>query len=517
MISRTLFIFLHLVTVAITPSSMATLAADSRPPNVIFIIADDLGYGELGSYGQQRIHTPHLDQMAAEGMRFTQMYSGNAVCAPSRSVLMTGKHPGHTYVRDNRQWSKARLMPKLGRPEFEGQEPLPSEVFTLVEAMKGNGYTTGGFSKWGLGGPTSTGEPLKQGFDRWFGYNCQAVAHNFYPTYLWDNDRTISLNNPPFSAHDSLKPEEDPKNPQSYTRFQGKEYAPDLINEAALDFARKHKDRPFFLYWPTTAPHVALQVPDDSLHEYVGKWNDPPYPGGKGYIPHFSLLSAYAAMITRMDRDIGQMVKLISELGLERDTMFVFTSDNGALCGTHQGLASTDCAFFQSCGPLRDGKGSYYEGGIRVPCIVKWKGVIKPQSVSHRVCGFEDWFPTLLDLTGKPTLAQDLDGISFAPTLRGETQPEREFLYREFPSYGGQQVVRSGKWKMVRQDLNPKANAKKKGKVTAPRLELYDLKNDIGETKDLAGEHPEIVERLLAIAKREHQPSTVFPFPALDL
>ena len=254
MTSRTLYTLFHFVTVAITACSAPSLAADSRPPNVIFIIADDLGYGELGSYGQQKIRTPHLDEMAAEGMRFTQMYSGNAVCAPSRCVLMTGKHPGHTHVRDNRQWSKARSLPKLGKLEFEGQEPLPDEVMTLAEAMKGQGYTTGGFGKWGLGGPTSTGEPLKQGFDRWFGYNCQAVAHNFYPTYLWDNDSPISLNNPPFSAHDSLKPDEDPGDPKSYARFQGKDYAPDLINEAALNFARKNKDRPFFLYWPTTRP-----------------------------------------------------------------------------------------------------------------------------------------------------------------------------------------------------------------------------------------------------------------------
>lgn len=489
--------------------------ASDRPPNVVFILADDLGYGDIGCYGQTKIRTPNLDRMAAEGIRFTQLYSGNAVCAPSRCVLMTGKHPGHAYIRDNRQWEKAKGLSKMGKPEFEGQEPLPDEETLLPELLKARGYTTGGFGKWGLGGPGSTGEPMKQGFDRWFGFNCQGVAHNFYPTYLWDNQTAIPLNNPPFSSHDQLKPDEDPNDPKSYARFQGKDYASDRIAEQALKFAQDNKDRPFFLYWPTTAPHVALQVPDDSLQEYLGQWDDPPYPGGRGYTPHFKPKAAYAAMITRTDRDVGRMMALIKELGLDEQTIFVFTSDNGPLNGTHQGLAGTDAAFFNSAGGLRDGKGTLYEGGIRVPGIVRWAGTVKPGQVSERIVGFEDWLPTFLELAGAADATpKDVDGVSFAPTLRGESQKERPFLYREFPSYGGQQMIRSGKWKLVKTGLGGRGNAKKK--AAESKTELFDLERDRNETQDLAAQNPEVVARLEALMNANRTPSTVFPFAALD-
>lgn len=355
---------LHLLLAAVALfSSAAPLTA--RPPNVIFILADDLGPGDLGAYGQTKIKTPNLDRMAAEGMKLTQHYCGNAVCAPSRSVLMTGMHPGHTYIRDNRGMADNKVKSKGGIPTTEGQHPIPDEAATMAEVMRSLGYATGGFGKWGLGGPDSTGAPLKQGFQRWFGYNCQSVAHNFYPVYLWDNDKTIPLKNPDFPAHDTFKPGEDPTNEASYKRFQGSEYSADLIAEQARAFVRQHKDEPFFLYWPTTVPHVALQVPDDSLAEYAGLWDDPPYTGGKGYIPHFKPKAAYAAMITRMDREIGSVMKLVSDLGLDEDTLFVFVSDNGPLNGTHAKLAGTDCVFFNSNQGLRDGKGTLYEGGIR--------------------------------------------------------------------------------------------------------------------------------------------------------
>ena len=486
--------------------------AEARTPNVVFIIADDLGYGDLGCYGQEKIRTPSVDRMAAEGMRFTQHYCGSPVCAPSRSVLMTGQHPGHTFIRSNRGMPGGKMV--NGRPEREGQFPIPAETVTLAEVMKGIGYVTGGFGKWGLGGPESTGAPLKQGFDRWFGYNCQAVAHNFYPTYLWDDDKVIALDNPEFPAHDRLKPGDEPDDPASYELFQGKEYSADLIGEQALEFIRANREDPFFLYWPTTVPHLALQVPDDSLEEYVGKWDDPPYPGGKGYLPHFKPKAAYAAMITRMDRDIGRAMDLVAELGLDEETIFVFTSDNGPLHGTHEGLGGTDSLFFNSHGGLRDGKGAIYEGGVRVPCVVRWKGKVKAGTVSDRVTGFEDWMPTLVELAGgdlKKEVPEGTDGISFAPTLLGKEQPARDFLYREFAGYEGQQAAWSGDWKAVRRNLSPG-----KGKEPVVKTELYHLKIDATESTDVAKEHPEVLAELEKIMEREHVTSPHFPIQALD-
>ncbi len=482
----------------IAPSSSA---AEPKRPNIVFILADDLGYGDLGCYGQTKIHTPNIDRMAAEGMRFTQHYSGNAVCAPSRCVLMTGRHPGHAYVRNNREYKP------------EGQEPLPAETVTLPRLLKSGGYVTGGFGKWGLGGPGSSGDPLKQGIDRWFGYNCQGVAHNYFPTYLWDDERKLTLSNSAFPSHDTFKPEENPDDPKSYARFQGGQYSADLIAEEARKFIREHKDQPFFCYFPTTVPHLALQVPEDSLKEYVGQWDDPPYKGGNGYLPHFAPRAAYAAMITRMDREVGRIMELVRELGLDENTIFVFSSDNGPLNGEHQGLAGTDGAFFNSNGGLRNGKGTLYEGGIRLPGIVRWKGTIKPGTESDRVTGFEDWMPTLLELAGmKEKTPANTDGISFAPTLRGEQQPERPFLYREFPAYGGQQCIRVGNWKVIRRNLLPT----KKTIAQVPTLELFDLATDSREEHDVAAAHPDIVARLTQLMKEQHTPSKEFPFVALD-
>ena len=509
---NTRFLLPRLFLLLLALLTAAVCAADERKPNIVFILADDLGYGDIGAFGQKLIHTPHLDRMAAEGMRLTQHYAGNAVCAPSRCVLMTGKHPGHAFIRDNRAADNARGWSGSGKPDFEGQLPIPDDELTMAELFQAQGYVTGGFGKWGLGGPGSTGEPLKQGFDRWFGYNCQAVAHNFFPTYLWDNDRTIDLKNLPFSAHDTFRPGEDPSRAESYRRFQGSEYSADLIAEQALQFARDNKDRPFFLYWPTTVPHVALQVPNDSLTEYLGRWDDPPYRGGKGYLPHFKPKAAYAAMISRMDRQVGRMMSLVKELGLDEHTIFVFSSDNGPLNGTHQGLAGTDCQFFNSAGGLRDGKGTVYEGGIRVPTIVRWTGHVKPGSASNLVSGFEDWIPTLLELiAAKQAVPADIDGISLATALSGEPQRERMFLYREFPGYGGQQMVRMGDWKGVRQSLIPK-----KGEAAKLAIELYNLRTDVAETSNVAGQHPDIVAKIEKIMREQHVRSAEFPFAALD-
>jgi arylsulfatase A len=490
-------------------------AAFSRQPNVILILADDLGRGDLGCYGQKIIRTPNLDRLAAEGVKLADHYTGNAVCAPSRCVLMSGMHPGHAAVRDNRGMADNHVKKTGGIPTTEGQHPIPESLTIMPEVFKAAGYTTGGFGKWGLGGPKSSGDPLKQGFDRWFGYNCQSVAHNFYPIYLWDNDRVVHLQNPDFPSHDAFKPEEDPSKAESYKRFQGTEYSADLIAEQALKFARENRDKPFFLYWPTTVPHLSLQVPDDSLAEYAGQFEDPPYTGGKGYIPHFKPRAAYAAMVTRMDREIGRMMTLIDELGLTQDTLFIFISDNGSLNGTLQGLGGVDPAFFNSSSSLRDGKGTLYEGGIRSPGIARWKVHLPAGITSTQLSGFEDWLPTLLDLCGisgqTPT---GLDGVSFASALRGEAAAKgREFIYREFPGYGGQQCLRMGPWKYIRTGLLSKSGGKKTFKKAE---ELYDLSKDPAETQNVIEQHPEILAQIKTLLAREHVPSADFPFKPLD-
>ena len=476
----------------------SALHARARQPNIVFILADDLGYAELGCYGQQKIRTPNIDRLAAEGVRFTQHYSGNAVCAPSRCVLMTGMHPGHAFVRDN-----LAVQP-------EGQWPIPSDTVTIAKLLKSRGYRTGAFGKWGLGGPGSTGDPLKQGIDRFYGYNCQSVAHNYYPTHLWDDDRRVKLNNPDFSAHQKLPENANSTDPASYAAYIGTDYAPDLITEQALRFIRDNKDRPFFLYYPTTVPHLALQVPADSLREYLGQWDDPPYTGVNGYLPQFAPRAAYAAMVTRMDRGVGRMAALVKELGMDEHTIFVFSSDNGP---TYDRAGGSDSEFFRSAGRFRGLKGSLYEGGNRVPCIVRWNGRIAPGSTEDRVTGFEDWMPTLLELAGAPeAIPENIDGISFAPTLLGGRQGVRPFLYREFPAYGGQQYVRIGDWKGIRQNLQPS------DKDTKPNLHiaLYNLRDDPSETRDLSGKHPDIVARIAKLMREQHTPSKDFPFPALD-
>ena len=447
-------------------------AGEPKKPNIIYILADDLGYGELGCYGQKKIKTPNLDKMAAKGLRFTQHYAGNAVCAPSRCVLMTGLHSGHAQVRDN----------KAMKPD--GQQPIAAETVTIARLLKAIGYVTGIIGKWGLGNPDTTGNPQQQGFDHFFGYYCQAHAHNHYPAHLWRNAEKVPLEGNPGTA-------------------TGKQHSHDLFEKEALDFIRKNKEKPFFLYLPFTVPHVALQVPEDSLAEYKGQWDDPPYKGGKGYQVQPYPRAAYAAMVTRMDRSVGRILALLKELGLDEDTIVIFASDNGP---THDGVGGSDSIFFHSAGLLRGFKGSLFEGGVRIPMIAYWPRRIRPGRTSDLISGFQDVMPTLCEISGAKT-PKDIDGISFLPTLldKGE-QKKHEFLYWEFPSYGGQQAVRLGDWKAIRQNMH-------KGNT---QIQLFDLAKDIGETTNVASQHPEIVERMSRIMREQHVASKLFPFKAID-
>jgi arylsulfatase A len=461
-----------------------------RKPNIIFIMADDLGYGELGSYGQEKIRTPYLDRMTAEGMRFTQHYSGSPVCAPSRCVLLTGKHTGHAYIRANDEMTERGDV--WHDPAIEGQRPLPPGTTTMATLLRSAGYATAGIGKWGLGGPDDSGHPNDQGFDFWYGYLCQRVAHNYYPTHLWRNrEKHILEGNEYFYPHQRFPEDGDPDDPEAYAAYSGKHYSLDLMEREALDFVRRSKDRPFFLYLPFTIPHVSLQVPEDSLREYAGVFPETPYLGDKGYLPHRTPHSAYAAMITRMDRTIGRIEALVEELGLGRDTLFIFTSDNGP---TFNG--GTDSAFFKSAGPLRGLKTQLYEGGIRVPMIARWKGRIEPGSVSDFVSAFWDFLPTFTELAGVET-PEGADGVSLLPTLfsRPEKQKEHDLLYWE---YLGGQVVRMGDWKGIR----PRGGTP---------LELYDLGSDIGETRNLAEKNPEITARIAELMKTSRTESELFP------
>ncbi|MBL8814810.1 MAG: arylsulfatase [Planctomyces sp.] len=465
-----------------------------RPPNIIFILADDLGYRELGCFGQKKIRTPHLDQLAAEGIRLTQHYSGNAVCAPSRCVLMTGKDPGHAWVRNN-----SEMQP-------EGQKPIPASEVTIAEILQKHGYATGGFGKWGLGGPGTDGEPLAQGFDTFFGYNCQRHAHSYYPDYLWnDRSRFPLKNTPPIPGHAKLPAGADPSNPRSYDQFKGTDYAPDRIHEHAIRFIHDHREKPFFLYYPTVIPHVALHVPDSELQPYLELgWNDPPFTAEKGgYTPHFTPRAAYAAMITHMDRHVGEVVDLLNTLGLRENTIIVFSADNGT---THL-HEEVDYNFFESVGELKGLKGSLYEGGIRVPTIVSWPGHIEAGSSSDCISGFEDWMPTFAEVAGvKADLPGSLSGVSLLPTLTGQSQSQRPGLYREFPAYGGQQSIRVGQWKAIRQNMS-------RGNLA---VELYDISTDPGETNNVAAEHPEITEQLTKQMESCRTPSELYPLRPLD-
>ena len=465
-------------------------AGAGRPPNIVFILADDLGYGELGSYGQDKIRTPRLDALAAEGMRFTQHYSGSPVCAPSRCVLLTGLHTGHAYIRDNDEMGSRGDV--WNDPALEGQRPIPDEAVTVAELLKAQGYATAAIGKWGLGWTGSSGDPNRQGFDLFYGYICQRVAHNYYPTHLWRNDQKVELRNAAFKAHQKMPEGADPADPASYDGYAGEDYAADFMIEAALGFVRDHADQPFFLYFPTPVPHLALQVPEDSLAEYAGAFEETPYPGGKGYLPHQEPRAAYAAMITRMDGDIGRILDLLAELGLEDDTIVVFTSDNGP-----SWVGGVDKDFFGSQGGLRGRKGQLFEGGIRVPAIVRWPGRTEAGATTDQVSAFQDWLPTLCEAAGATT-PDGLDGLSLMPTLRGQVgrQEQHAALYWEYNKR--MQALRMGRWKAFR----PKPGAP---------LQLYDLEADPDENRDVAAAHPEVVARVEQLLVESRTESEHFP------
>lgn len=460
-------------------------ARQAKLPNIIYIYADDMGYGELGCYGQKKIETPHLDRMAAEGKRFTQHYTSMPVCAPARCMLMTGKHSGHSYIRGNHELG--------GFPDSaeRGQMPLADDEITIAEMLKRKGYRTALIGKWGLGMNNTEGSPLRQGFDYYYGYLDQKQAHNYYPTHLWENDRWDSLHQPFIDVHQKLDPET--ATDADFDIFNGKVYAPDKMTEKALEFIRENRNQHFFLYLPYTIPHVSLQAPEKYVEMYRGKFDEKPYYGEKGYASTKFPLSTYAAMITYLDDQVGLVMQMIKKLGLDENTIIMFSSDNGA---TFNG--GVDANFFNSMGGLRGYKMDVYEGGIRMPFIARWPGKIKSGTTSDLISVQYDLMATLAELSGQnppPT-----DGISFLPELLGKKGQQKlhPYIYFEYPEKGGQIAIRMGKWKGVKTNLR---------KEPAGSWQLFDLENDITESQDLSAEHPDILKKFDDIVRKEHGPS----------
>ena len=449
-----------------------------RPPNVILVIADDLSAAELGCYGQARIRTPRMDALAAEGVRLTHFDSAAAVCAPSRATLLCGLHAGHAPIRDNRE---------VGA---EGQMPIGAGTRTLVSDLKSAGYATGLFGKWGLGGPGSGSEPLDCGFDAFTGYLCQRKAHDHYPPSLWAGRSPLPLDgNPPGIPG-------------------GATYANDVIRDAAVRFVESNRGAPFFLLFATPLPHLALQVPEADLAPYAGAFPEVPYDGKKGYLPHATPRAAYAAMITRLDRDVGAIVDAVRAAGLERDTIVLVTADNGA---THD-VGGVDTAFFHSTGGLRGRKGSHFEGGLRVPFIAWAPGRIAPGRVLDAPAWSVDLRDTI-DAWCGAARAED-DGRDLSAWLDGRAAaPPRPFAaHWESPGYGGQQAVAwqdgAHLWKAFRQGMN-------KAGTDAPVM-LFDLAADPDESSDLASTRPDIVVAARERMAREHVPHASFALPGAD-
>lgn len=477
-----------------------------RRPNIVFILGDDLGIYELGCYGQKKIKTPNIDRLAREGMRFTQHYSGAPVCAPARCVLMTGKHLGHAEIRGNEQAKK-----KL--PQFsEGQIPISSNAVTFAEVLQRNGYATGAFGKWGLGPVGSSGDPNKHGFEQFFGYNCQSIAHSYYPEYLWDNRTKVVINSKPVPGHQKA-----PKGPVVADKWIGERYAPDVIIEQAEKFISTHKDEPFFLYVPCIEPHVSMHPPLDSLDEFPKEWDTKEYRGGNGYLPHPRPRAAYAAMIQMLDRHVGRVLAALDQHGLTENTIVVFSSDNGP---THPGKEETafhiggaDPKFFASTGELRGYKGDLYEGGIRVPMIARWPGRIPAGSEHDAASYFADWFPTFCEIANVDwdkekdrTVRNSLDGVSILPVLEGKV-PKGGFersspMVWVAPEYTGQIAVRFGDFKLIRRGLTF---------FWPEEWELYDLAKDPSESNNIIQKHPEKVKLGLKILKEQVAPNAAFP------
>jgi arylsulfatase A-like enzyme len=455
-------------------ASCAQTNKEKPLPNIVFILADDLGYGDLSCYGQQKFSTPNIDRLAQRGMLFRQHYAGCTVSAPSRSCLMTGLHSGHTPIRGNKEWKP------------EGQWPLPANSYTVAEMLKARGYATGAFGKWGLGYIDTEGDPNSQGFDEFFGYNCQSLAHNYYPDHLWHNHEKILIH-----ENDSCKTGA---------------YSPDLIHHEALVFIEQNKDKPFFLFYPTTIPHAELFAKDEYMKMFRGKFEPEKSYRGTDDGPDFRLgaygsqpeaHAAFAAMIKELDDYVGEIIAKITELGLERNTIVIFASDNGPHL---EGGADPD--YFNSNGPLRGYKRDMYEGGIRTPMIVKWPEKVKLGAVSDHISAFWDIMPTLAEITGA-NAPEGIDGISFLPELTGRKQKQHEYLYWEFHEQGSKIAVRMGNWKAIKLNID---------KIPQGATELYDLSADEGETTDLSASNPEIVKKMEELMKEAHRPSEVFQF-----
>ena len=461
----------------------------NNKPNIIYILADDLGYGELGVYGQEIIETPHIDALANDGMLFTDHYSGSPVCAPSRSVFMTGQHTGHTPIRGNDEWKERgdtwNYQAMFDNPFLEGQRPIPDSTITIAEVLKSAGYSTGMVGKWGLGAPTTEGLPNKQGFDFFYGYNCQRQAHTLYPMHLWRNDERHLLSNKNVPPHANLEDNTDINDPLSYSDFELIDYAPELMHNEALNFIDKNQNKPFFLYYASPLPHVPLQAPKRWVDYYQSKiGSEEPYTG-KSYFPNLTPRATYAAMISYLDEQVGDLIKKLKDIGQYENTLVIFTSDNGP---TYAGGADTP--FFDSAKPFKTeygwAKGFVHEGGIRVPMIASWPGRIKRGSRTNHISAFQDMMPTFCDIIGI-SIPNNTDGISMKPTLFGKDQSNtHEYLYWEFPAYKGQQAVRMGNWKAIRRNIFD-GNMK---------IELYDLNSDYREQNDVASAHPEIILKI---------------------
>ncbi|AWV98580.1 arylsulfatase [Arcticibacterium luteifluviistationis] len=466
-------------------------------PNIIYILADDLGYGELGVYGQKLIETPNIDALAKNGIKFTQHYSGAPVCAPARCMLLTGMHTGHAPIRGNDEWASRGAVWNLdsmaANPNLEGQRPLPDSISTIAQLLKENGYATGIVGKWGLGAPLTNSIPNTKGFDMFCGYNCQRMAHTYYPPHLWKNREKLVLNNKIVPLNSNLAEGADANDPKSYTDFTLNDYAPDIMHQEALKFIIENKDTPFFLYYASPVPHVPLQAKEKWVKYYQEKFgNEEPYTGNS-YYPNRTPNATYAAMISYLDEQVGEIVATLKEEGTYENTLIIFTSDNGP---TYTGGVNPE--YFESAQPFEPqygrGKGFVYEGGIRVPMVASWPGHIKAGTVSDHISVFYDVMATIADILNVEAPKQS-DGLSFLPALLGEANPpEHDYLYWEFPEYKGQQAIRKGDWKAIRQDI--------KGGNLA--IELYNLKTDLTEQHNIAAEHPEIIKEMEAIFIKEH-------------
>ena len=469
-------------------------------PNIIYLLFDDLGYGDLGCYGQEKIETPNIDALASQGIMFTDMYSAAPLSAPSRCCIMTGQHMGHSQIRANYE----RLVPpeSLGwnaiflDDTLEGQQPMLAGTPTLAKMMQEAGYTTAMVGKWGLGYPGSESTPGKMGFDYFYGFNCQSLAHSYYPTHLWENDTKVATGNEVIMQGEPLPEGLDPMDIASYARYTGKFYSPDLMYDKLENFVVEHAGGPFMAMWTTTVPHSAVQAPLDEVMHYVEKLGDEkPCTDGGMYLPNRYPLATYAAMVTHIDTQVGKLVAKLKELGIWENTIFIVTSDNGPACN-----GNSPMEYFQSGGPFRCrqgwGKSSLHEGGIRMPFIVTWGSRLTPSKTAH-VAQFTDLMPTFADLAGVQAPAND--GISFAPILLGkpQKQQEHEFLYWEYPSAKGWLAVRMGPWKgLVKRVV--KGNGK---------MELYNLETDPREDQDVAAAHPDIVQQMWEIIQANHEPS----------